>query len=125
VHHSKEKFAHSLPTVAEAVKRLGIKHAVLNDLDGDVASAYGSSHTLDMFLVDATGMIRRVEGGNGSAEKMQTAACSVLANTFHRLQCGMPATNTAVPIRTRATCQASTASFWVLHPTTYSLNPEP
>lgn len=113
VHHSKEKFAHALPNVAEAVQRLGIKHAVLNDLDGDVASAYGSSHTLDMFLVDSTGMIRRVEGGNGSAEKMQTAACAVLASTFHRIQCGSPATNPAVPIRGRPTCPASTASFWV------------
>jgi hypothetical protein len=108
VHRSEHSFAQATPSVAEAVGRLGIRHPVVNDVDGDVASEYGRTHALDMFLVDSAGMVRAVKGGKGSAEAMQALVCGFLSSTYKRITCSAPTADAGSHGKSRLTCQSST-----------------
>ena len=87
VHRPRYGFARQAALVAGAVKRLQIKYPVVNDIDADVAHAYGVKKLDTMFLINADNIIVGRKSGQQASPSMLSAVCTSFVAEAPALAC--------------------------------------
>jgi len=87
VHRPRYDFARSLPLVADAVQRLKIDYPVVNDVDADVAHAYGAQKLDTIFLVNNDNKIVGRKSGREASAEMLSVICQSLSSKNPSLAC--------------------------------------
>lgn len=80
VHRPRYEFARSLFLVAESVKRLDIDYPVVNDVEADIAHAYGAQKLDTMFLVNDDNLIVGRKSGREASAEMLSVVCKNLSS---------------------------------------------
>jgi len=87
VHRPRYHFARSLPIVADAVQRLKIDYPVVNDVDADLAHAYGAQKLDTIFLVNHDNKIVGRKSGREASVAMLSEVCHSLSSINPLLRC--------------------------------------
>ena len=78
VHTPEFEFEHNTANVAAAIKQYGITYPVAQDNNYATWNAYNNQYWPAEYLIDAKGVIRRVNFGEGDYENMQQAIVELL-----------------------------------------------
>jgi len=87
VHRPRYDFARSLVLLADAVRRLEIEYPVVNDVDADVAHAYGAKQLDTMYLINDDNLIVGRKRGREAGPIMMSSVCKALASKNPALAC--------------------------------------
>jgi hypothetical protein len=87
VHRPRYDFARSLVLLADAVRRLEIEYPVVNDVDADVAHAYGAKQLDTMYLINDDNLIVGRKSGREAGPIMMSSVCKALASKNPALAC--------------------------------------
>lgn len=87
VHRPRYDFARNLVLLADAVRRLEIEYPVVNDVDADVAHAYGAKALDTMFLINDDNLIVGRKSGRKAGETMSPTVCKALTVNAPALVC--------------------------------------
>jgi len=91
VHRPRYDFARNLVLLADAVRRLEIEYPVVNDVDADVAHAYGAKALDTMFLINSDNLIVGRKSGREAGATMSPTVCKALTANAPALVCAPPA----------------------------------
>lgn len=81
VHSPEFAFEQDKGNVLAAIKRFNIKYPVVQDNKLNIWNAYNNQYWPAEYLIDAQGMIRRADFGEGQYDQMEKAIQSLLAKT--------------------------------------------
>ena len=113
VHRPRYDFARNLVLLADAVRRLEIEYPVVNDVDADVAHAYGAKALDTMFLINSDNLIVGRKSGREAGVTMSPTVCKALTANAPALVCAPPAPSLSSTPGANANADAEQQSLYI------------